>query len=438
MDYAYKVFHTFAFHFVAYAAGLAASVVLGRFLGVEGLGVFTLIIAFPPTIIGLVTFGLPSANCYFISKRPQERKYFIANTIYYVIGVGLLLALLWWLMIPLLKRVYFGERVLSSHLHFVILLLPLLLFISVTPSIFVGLYRILDSNIAEVLLPISRLTFYGVAVAGLGYGVAGALVGYVAAVLVVLVFIVIELHRLRVLSWRFGRTQFRETLSYGAKVFAGDLVAQVQQGLILILLGVFVTSLHLGLFVVGRTVSAFATWPTRAMMVPMLPRLARMEQPVAARMFCRILRVSLPISAAIALGLGVFASFVIPVLYGNEFRDSVLITAILLPGMVSIGISNSVMTYLMSIGLPNVRLWINVVRAVLILGGLTTGAALSGLNGAAIGFTAGGMTALFVALLPAIVNNPGVTLKDMLVFRREDAGYVWTAVSKVLRRPAQV
>ena len=156
-----NIISTFFTHSLSLLLGIINSVLLARFLGVEGKGALAILLAFIALFTVFLNIGLPSAVTYFISN-----KKFQINKIFYT---GIILVVL--LSILFVMILLFNNNIIKSFLipsHFQVLKFEIILgllfffkfFNSFIRAIFLGIQIIIKLNKIDIVFQILSTAVY--------------------------------------------------------------------------------------------------------------------------------------------------------------------------------------------------------------------------------------------------------------------------------------
>lgn len=418
MGFARQVLFTYGVRVVLLPAGLANAILIARYLGPEGQGVFAAIatyVGIAGTVAGL---GLAASATRAAARRPERAAALAANARASGIVLGLAAAagllLLRWVFPDAFDRV-----------PMVILLagaatLPFNLASSQFQGILLGLGRIRPFNAVEAL---DRLLLLGGSVlllAGLGLGV-GALVAATP------VFAAMRLVTYHVL---LGRGSFRlagdaallrETAVVSARAYAAVLLSfLVLRSDIALIQGLVGTSAT-GIYAAAVQVTDLLLVFPGAIGSLLFPRVAAGGGTADPAFTARVCRLAAAATAAACLAAALGAGIGIVPLFGEPYRDAIRCVWILLPGVWCMALQAILANDLagrdypafipaMWTGLFAVNVGLNLVLLPRV-----------GIEGAAWSSTiayAGSLVALAAYWLRRF---PGVGVAGLLVLRRDDA-----------------
>jgi O-antigen/teichoic acid export membrane protein len=283
-------------------------------------------------------------------------------------------------------------------------------------GVLLGRARIRLWNYIQALPPLLTLVGMLIVVVGLGRGVDGAVAVWTAAYFATSAFALVAARDLwlpaaapRVLD-RHGRAILRLALMMGTVQIVNLIGYRIE----LFILDRYDGLAQVGIYSIGMQ-AAEAMWLVPAAIATAVTGPAVHETPEgAARLIRNACGRGLLYTAALAVAVGALAPFVIPLLFGDDFRGATRPLLLLLPGVVVYGPVSILVVYLsVRRGRPRLSLLVSVI-------GLVATAAASfifipryGASGAAvssaIGYAAGGLAAWLSFVRLAGLNLLGRT-----------------------------
>ncbi len=280
-------------------------------------------------------------------------------------------------------------------------------------GVLLGAARIRLWNYIQVLPPLLTLAGMLVVVVALGGGVDAAVAVWTAAYFVTSAFALVAAHDLwwplrgAPLFDRFGRAIVRLGCGMGLVQIVNLIGYRVE----LFVLDRFKGLAAVGIYSIGMQ-AAEAIWLIPAAIASAItPPIVHDTPEGAARLIRNACVKSLLYTSAVALAVGAAAPFVIPPLFGDDFRGAARPLAFLLPGVVAYAPVTILVVYLsIRSARPRLSLYVSIV-------GLVVTAAMSvvlippyGASGAAIGsaigYAAGGAAAWIFFVRLAATRSP--------------------------------
>ena len=155
--------------------GTGASVVLARFLGPEGKGIYTLAVLFPTLAARVVNLAIRKATVYYAAQGRYSLKDMLGTNVAFAAGFGML-GILVGLVVILLFRESAFPGVALSYLVIGLIMIPLNLFFGYGIGLLLGTRRFGLTNLTEICRVLLNLAFISIVLWGLGRGIYGALI----------------------------------------------------------------------------------------------------------------------------------------------------------------------------------------------------------------------------------------------------------------------
>lgn len=330
-----------------YGTALVTSPLTARALGDAGRGDLTAVVAPTQVYMWLLTFGLPLATLYFARQFPA-RQLVMGAWVFATAAGSLLAAGMWWLV----------PRYLSGHdpetvVWFRAFLLAAIPFVPcyVSLDLLLARKRVREYNLLRLLPYLFNLVALVVLFVADRLDLRSALAATFGAHLL---WFVIVFAYLRTWPGRgFSRDVLRSQLHYGARVAPGTLSEFVVARLDQLLLVGLIASAALGQYAVAVNVAGVSQPIAYGITATVFPRLRAIREERQAvelnRMAVRYAWLSsLAISGAIALTV----PFVLPFVFGEDFRNAVHLVLLLLPGQVFQNVGIVLAGRLQAVGRP--------------------------------------------------------------------------------------
>jgi O-antigen/teichoic acid export membrane protein len=231
--------------------------------------------------------------------------------------------------------------------------------------------------------------------------------------------------------WVFRRQTAREGTRFGFKSWLGSLFSATDARLDQVLMAALVPPRQLGFYVVAVSAASFPSSFVAAISTAINPRVAQGNTDLARRS-CRV---GLFVTTLSTVAMAAVAPVLLPLLFGSDFDDAIVLTWILLPSTMSGTVSGALMSALVAAGSPGAaaraQLFVLVPTIVALIVLLPPTAAL----GAAAIATVSSF-AKCVALLREAKRVLGGSFADYLVIRRDDLRSIRAAMKRRRTVPA--
>jgi len=419
---------TFATQTVCYVLGFASSVVVARVLGPELKGVIAVTMLAPAMLIFVVQLDLHIALQYLAGKRESEMPALVGNALAMIIASGAVVVLACWALYEPLRE-HLLPAAHPEWLFAAILGVPVLVVAEVMMGAAVGLGRFGRYNVLYSLrsgiFPILTI----ILVWALGMEVGGVVTAFLATgVLAALAGIVLVGSawgwRLR-LELRLAR----EMISFAMRTFFGTVLNLINWRVDLLLVGILLDAKLVGVYSIAAMAQKLLFLPS-AIGLAMVPRVTRVDEAERRDMVLRASRCTFWITAAAAVaGAGAAWLLIVPV-FGGGFAGAIVPFWILLPGVLGVGLTRVLRSYLSAVDRPELAsyssaasLAVNISLSILLIPRLE-------LAGAAIAMTTAHLLyTLLIAVCFMRLSRSGAG--EVLVLRRDDLRAMWEALAKV-------
>jgi O-antigen/teichoic acid export membrane protein len=167
-------------------------------------------------------------------------------------------------------------------------------------------------------------------------------------------------------------------------------------------LAIFLPAAALGTYVVGIAITNLPSFVSKSVGVIAFPTVAaEKDTATAQKMVKRYTLLDLWLSLLIVVPLFLAAHWIIPLLFGNDFKDAVVIAYLVLPGTVFLSVRRVLAEGLRGLGHPGIGTVAEIVALGWLLAALAVCLPLFGVRGAAIAMTTAYAASLGVTLLGA-------------------------------------
>lgn len=346
---------------VAARAGALASLVLATFIiartgGPAAVGTYALL-RILPGIVGLVaSSGLPGAAPYFLAGSGRSSPHLRGTLIALALGTGAFGMVLWALLAPSFDSLLFAGVATGIVALAGVTVLTQLLFAS-SKACLQGLDDLPGTNWAILLEEALFLPIYLV-LYGAGMSENGAIV--LALILADLIPIVQCCMRLahRGFFDSPGRptvAQAKAVCAFGARGQAGNLISLLNFRLDFVLLAAIAGPAVLGGYAVASKFAEVLRIPSLSLFWVLYPRFAKDDARQAEARARRLIPRAGGLTAAAAVPLALSAPFIVPAVFGEDFRPAIVPAQILLLGLSIEGVAGVITAFLYGRGRPGLN-----------------------------------------------------------------------------------
>jgi len=341
--------------------GVGISVILARFLGPEGKGLYSLAMLLPTMIVALINLGVGPSTVYHVARKEFSAGEAFGSNLGLAVVIGTV-----GMGIGAIAVSGFSSRILPGvpqiYLYGVLLLVPLQLAYTYLLFVFHGIQDFRCYSWITLLHSALGLALSLVVLVVFKRGVAGALLAAGSASLgAVLVQLFIVRRTWRV-SFGISREYAKKILSYGWKAHLANIVRFLNYRIDMLLVNGYLGATAVGLYSVGvGLVEKLWLIPNAASTV-LYPRIsAETDEDKRKRLTPLVTRTTLWLTAVAAAVLVALCRPIIVFLYSDAYVGSVQAAQALLIGIVAMAASKPLANDLAGRGRPMLNTYISLV-----------------------------------------------------------------------------
>jgi O-antigen/teichoic acid export membrane protein len=412
--------------------GLATTAVIARIYGPEGNGKLAIALLLPTLLATILNLGLSPANVYFLAARltgirslmaVNLRVYCLIATLGVLIGVGLLR----W------RGSEYFNGVDMEILWIALAMFPLSLLNGQLISFFQGLQQFRAFNILAIIQPFTVfLMILCLVVSGnteLKYLVATQIIGQA----LVLSFVIRWLFPLMKTpgEGQMPSIKASQLLKYGYKAHLGNIISFINYKADVYLANYFLGPVQVGMYVIAVALAEKLWFLSQAVSTVLLPRLSELSADENKRKALTPLMSRWVLFASVCGGviLALIASSLIDVVFGAQYRDSVMPLYVLLPGIIVMSSSRVLANDIAARGRPEINMFISLINVGLNVLLNVVFIPYYGLVGAALATTISYMVDLLLRLF-AYQLFTGIRWVELLLINKKDLFIIYNVVKK--------
>ena len=349
-----QVAWTFATRILMIVNSVAAGIVVAHWLGAEGVGQLAVINVAVATVVQVCSFGLPSANTYFISQDQKKLRSAAFSSLFFALLVGSLAAL-GLNYVSELRPDWFGF-VSAQLIRIASLSIPASLITLIGLNILLALGRISVFNVLDLVgqsfVLINAAAALIVFRADLEMLV---IMNTAAAVLisgVVVVLIRMAGQKLALSEWRPDGSLLARMIRYGIKFHIAILASTIIFRADLLVVNHFRGSAEAGVYSVAAQFGMMLMLLPGVIATLLFPRVTA-EQDQQGETTSLVTRYTTFVTFFCCLAAVPF-SFLLPLIYGVAFTESTRLLLILLPGVYLVGLESVLVQHFNALGLPRI------------------------------------------------------------------------------------
>lgn len=346
---------------VAARAGALVSLALATLLvartgGPAAVGAYALLRVLPGIVGLLISSGLPGAAPFFLAGSRQADPSLRGTVIALAVATGALGTALWAISTPLLHTVFFPGVAPAVVALAGLTVLTQLLF-ATSKACLQGIDDLPGTNWAilleEFLFLPAYLALYAAGLGGNGAIVVSLLVADVVPTLGS--------------SARLARRGFFQALQrpvlgvaakvsgFGARGQVGNLLSLLNYRLDFVILGAMTGPAVLGSYAVASKFAELLRLPSLSLYWVLYPRFAKDDAALAESRARRLIPRAGLLTAAGAVPLALAAGFIVPAIYGDDFRPAIVPAQIILLGLAAEGSAGVITAFLYGRGRPGLN-----------------------------------------------------------------------------------
>jgi O-antigen/teichoic acid export membrane protein len=415
--------------------GILATMVIARVLGKEGQGQYTLIILLPTLLYTLLNSGFSSSTVYFIGKKKytDQEVYstnLLSSIILSVVSIGLGLVLV------LYFKDYFFEGVSSKLLLYTLLILPLLFIQKNLPTIFLGKEEFEKFNIIAILNQVGLLIFSLIFVWHLELGILGAVLSFGFSQLLMLT---VSFYFLRqsyglLIPKKYSLSYLKDSFVYGIKGHFSNVLTFINYRIDIFLIAFFLNDVAVGVYSIAVLLVERIWLISQSVATVLFARVVNLDQEADKNKFTSIVaRNTLFITTIAGVFLALFSHWIITLLFGVQYEESVLPFLYMIPGVVLFSMSKVLANDFSGRGYPEINTYIAFVVASVNFGLNMYLIPLYGIKGAAIATSASYIVDVLLKSFYFSIKNK-ISFKEFYIFNSSDIQLYKKQLSKFIKK----
>lgn len=397
--------------------GVGTGIAAARILGPEGRGELAAILLWPMTIGTLAPLGIPEALVYFTAREPRSAGRFLGSSLALGLALSLIAILASYLVLPVLLSAQ-STRVLDTA-RVLLFMIPVLVLGGLPLYLLRGKQEFRAWNLCRVLPALGWIGVLTAAAIG-GWGARRVALGYliITVTLIVPVFAITYPKlggrvRARVTDWR-------PLLSFGLPNTLSAIPQMINLRLDQMLIVASLEPTQLGLYTAAIAWSGGLQPILTAIGTILFPRVAAAKTSEERRQTL-VSGTAAGTTAALLLGLLVLVATptVLPLIFGESFRQAVNVALVLVPASAILGLNLILEEGLRGLGAPRFILGAEIAGALTSAISLMFLLPVFGILGAGIASLAG-YSATCLALVRSVCRVASVGTADLLRPRWSD------------------
>ena len=345
---------TFATRILMVVNSVAAGIIVAHWLGADGVGQLAVINVAVATLVQLGSLGLPSANTYFIAQDPDRLRTAAINSAIVALFWGGLLGIGLGLLAQF-RPEWFGF-VSGDLIRIAAVSIPSQLITLIGLNILLAVGKLRAFNLLDLAGQSFVLINALLALIVLRRGLTALVIlNTAAAILVslaVAVLIWIAARKLARANWRIDASLLAQMIRYGIKFHISILAAAIIFRADLLIVNHFRGSTEAGVYSIATQFGMLLMLLPGVIATLLFPRVTA-EQDQQGETTALVTRYTAFVTFLSCLAAVPF-SFLLPLIYGAEFKEASGLLLILLPGVYLVGLESVMVQHFNALGLPRI------------------------------------------------------------------------------------
>ena len=335
---------------------LAIGIILSRLLGAAGYGMYSSIIVVPIMVIGFTQLGIRRSAIYHIGLKTDPEKNIVS-------ALFILLLISSFLSILICTLVYFYSESSTYHpllIGIVFLTIPLLLGNVFAGGFFLGKEQIRRANYLNAAPTAFNLVFVILFVLFLRWSVLGAFIAVALANLVTFFFVcrILIVHDQYRITWKYHEHLMKSMVHLGIMNALAIFIMQLNYRFDILMLKKMSTLEQVGFYSLATQIAEQLWHIPYAIESIIMSRSANTkDNEFVNKTVASIFRVSLLIGILGCLIMFFVSPFLIPLIFGQEYVQSVPLIQTILPGILLLVAFRILNSRLIGMGKPQNAIW---------------------------------------------------------------------------------
>lgn len=348
-DYLKKSLATYTGQMLRLLLVAGSNIVIARWLGPSGKGVLTLLIDFLAIVVMLGMVGIDEANVYYISSKKTTHGKTFSNALFQTLLLSILCITIFlvftdWLLGNPLKGISL------QYFYLVLFIVPLYFFNQHAKAILLGHRAIYAYNVFIILqffvLFVSQLFLIP------SYNLFGGVLSIIISAVILTVLGAFLLLKYGSPAKSIDFALLKKSYSFGVRSQLGLVFSFLNRRLDVFIVNYFLNPYQVGIYAIAVAVGELPWHLPSAAATVLFPWIADKKMEGAAKFTSYVLRNVVFVTTIIVLILAFLGRFVITLLFGSAFQESIVLMYVLLPGILALGITRILGAHFSGSGRP--------------------------------------------------------------------------------------
>lgn len=329
-SYFHDIMSVFGSNVAVTASSLLIGIILSRVLGASGYGLYNSIIVVPIIVIGFTQLGIRRATMYHLGakKLPEDS---IVSAVFILLLITSFLSVLISGVVLIVSQ---SGNVDPFLLTMIMITVPLVMCNAFAGGIFLGKQQILRATLLNAGPTALNLLFVILLVAVLKLSVRGAFVSLFLGNFCMFIFVFYNIRKSFHITWKYHEAIMKSMVRLGVVFAVSIFVMQLNYRVDILLLKKYSTLAQVGIYALAVQIAEQLWHIPYAIEAIVLTRSAGESDIQASNLkVASIMRVSFIFSIFFGLAMYLLAPFLIPFIFGIDFKESVPMIQGILPGV---------------------------------------------------------------------------------------------------------
>lgn len=429
-QFAQNVAFSLAVQVLSVGIAVLYNVIIARATGPEGKGIYSLAILAPMMLATFTACNLGAGTTYYVGNRKHDPGLVMGTVLSAAILLAAVFGSLYLAFLPDISRIAFrGLR--PDYLLLSFFIYPAVMLGIPFGGALLGNQRIQTAAKIDLLRALTTLALIAFFLLGLHTGIKGAVAATVVsfwAALFANFFYAPKPERFRL---SFDLRVIRDISVYSIKGFIGSVIQLLNYRLDVFLVNFFMTPVNVGIYSVSVMIAEMIWYIPNAVGYVLFPKISASDTATADRITPQVSRITLALTIAAGTVILCAAAPLIRLLFGEKFAGAAGPVAILVPGVIALGLTKVLGNDLAARGKPEYPAMTSAVALLLSAGTSIAAIPAYGIAGAAtatsFSYCASGIT-ISVLYWRHTGNRPWSFLvpgkQDLLLLREAAAGRI--------------
>jgi len=320
--------------------GFISSIILARYLGPTGRGIYSLAILIPGIMLTFGNFGVESSNVYFVGSKKYKIEDAVSNSLILAFFLGFILIIIFWLLLQFnfFQKFIQSNQISPIFLWITVAIIPFSLLLSFLRNAIRGVGEITNYNKIRLLENFLQLVAIFSLVLLFRKSILGAVSAYAISIMGAVLFTIFLVKRLARFRFSLNKKLAKESFLYGGKVYVANALSFLNYRSDMFFLAFFLTPAAVGFYSLATGIAEQLFMIPGALATVLFPRVSSISNSEANDFTPKIVRHTFFIMLILSLLLSFLARPLVIIIFGLDFLPSVIPLILLLPGIIAFGV----------------------------------------------------------------------------------------------------